>query len=81
MIQQQPPRQEYPSGVRISPKRLGFVVLLILAVVFAVQNSQHVDLSLFFWDFRMRLVWALLIFGLVGAILGWMLPKLRRNRR
>lgn len=81
MIQQQPPRQEYPTGVRISPKRLAFVILLILAVVFAAQNSQHVDLTVFFWEFRMRLVWALLVFGLIGAILGWMVPKLRRSRR
>lgn len=81
MIQQQPPRREYPTGIRISPKRLAFVVLLILAVVFAAQNSHRVDLTVFFWEFRMRLVWALLIFGLIGAILGWMVPKLRRSRR
>jgi len=80
VIQQQPPRREYPTGVGISPKRLAFAILLILAVVFAAQNSQRVDLTLFFWEFRMRLVWALLIFGLIGAILGWMVPVLRRRR-
>jgi uncharacterized integral membrane protein len=82
MVQQQPARREYPSGgVRVSPKAVAFVLLLILAVIFAAQNSQRVDLTLFFWEFRMRLVWALLIFGLIGAILGWMVPFLRRGRR
>jgi uncharacterized integral membrane protein len=81
VIQQQPPRREYPTGISLSPKRVAFVILLILAVVFAAQNSQRVDLTVFFWEFRMRLVWALLIFGLIGAILGFMVPFLRRGRR
>lgn len=81
MVQQQPPRREYPTGIQLPPRRIAFVLLLILAIVFAAQNSQRVDLTVFFWDFRMRLVWALLIFGLIGAILGWMVPLLRRGRR
>jgi uncharacterized integral membrane protein len=81
VIQQQPPRREYPAGIQLSPKRVIFIVLLILAVIFAAQNSQRVDLTVFFWEFRLRLVWALLIFGLVGAILGWMVPWLRAGRR
>jgi uncharacterized integral membrane protein len=81
MVQQQPPRREYPTGIQLSPRRIAFVLLLILAIVFAAQNSQRVDLTVFFWDFRVRLVWALLIFGLIGAILGWMVPLLRRGRR
>lgn len=79
--QPQPVRRERPSGVQLSPKRIVFIILLIVAIVFAAQNSQRVDLTLLFWDFRMRLVWALLIFGVIGAILGWMVPLLRRGRR
>lgn len=81
-MQYQPPRREFPrGGVRMSPKLIIFVILLVLAVIFAAQNSQRVDLTLFFWDFRLRLVWALLIFGLIGAVLGWMVPRLRAGRR
>ncbi len=79
-MQQQPPRREYPSGIQLSPLRVAFVVILILAIVFAAQNAQRVDLTVFFWEFRIRLVWALLIFGLIGAVLGWMVPRVRRNR-
>ncbi len=79
-MQQQPPRREYPSGIQLSPRRVAFVVILILAIVFAAQNAQRVDLTGFFWEFRIRLVWALLIFGLIGAVLGWMVPRVRRNR-
>jgi uncharacterized integral membrane protein len=81
MIQQQPARREFPSGMRVSPRAVIFLVLLVLAVIFAAQNSERVDLTLFFWEFRLRLVWALLIFGLVGAVLGWMVPRLRSGSR
>jgi uncharacterized integral membrane protein len=81
-MQQQPARRDYPTGgVLMSPKVVIFFVLLVLAVIFAAQNSERVDLTLFFWDFRLRLVWALLIFGVVGAILGWMVPRLRAGSR
>jgi uncharacterized integral membrane protein len=81
-MQYQPPRRDFPMGsVRLSPKRVLFGILLLLAIIFAVQNSQRVELSVFFWEFRLRLVWVLLIFGLIGAILGWMVPRLRAGRR
>lgn len=81
VIQQQPPRREYPSGIHLSPKLVAFVILLILSIVFAAQNAQRVDLTVFSWEFRMRLVWALLIFGGIGAVLGWMVPRMRRGRQ
>lgn len=82
MIQQQPPRREFPTGrVRLTPKLVIFIVLLLLAVIFAAQNSQRVDLTLLFWDFRLRLVWALVIFGLVGVALGWIMALLLATRR
>ena len=80
-MERQPAQPARTGGFQVSPKLVIFAILLILAVIFAAQNSQRVELTLFFWEFRMRLVWALLIFGLVGAILGWMVPLLRRGRR
>ena len=68
-------------GIHVTPKLIVFIVLLVLAVLFAAQNSERVDLTLFFWDFELRLVWALLAFALIGAILGWMVPKIRSGSR
>jgi uncharacterized integral membrane protein len=69
------------GGFRVTPKMLVFIVLLVLAIVFAVQNSDHVDVQVYFWDVRLRLVWALLIVGVIGAILGWILPRIRSGAR
>ena len=83
MSQQPQPtaRRSGPIQIRWTPKLIVFLVLLVLALIFALQNLSHVDVSLLFWEVRMRLVWALLTFTLVGAILGWMVPKLRSGRR
>lgn len=66
--------------VRWTPRLIIALVLLFLALVFALQNFDHVDVNILFWDFSMRLVWALMIFALIGAVLGWMLPKFRSRR-
>jgi uncharacterized integral membrane protein len=63
------------------PRLVAFIVLLILLLVFVAQNSERVDVSLLFWDFHMRLVWALLGSAVVGVLLGWMVPRLWPRRR
>lgn len=68
-------------GIRLTPKLITFVVLLLLALIFASQNFEHVDVTVLFWEFHMRLVWALLAFALIGAILGWMVPRIRAGSR
>jgi uncharacterized integral membrane protein len=80
-MERQPARTRDDGGLRLTPRRVIFIVLLVLAVVFAAQNAQWVDLTVYFWEFRLRLVWALLIFGAIGALLGWMVPRLRAGRR
>lgn len=67
--------------LRWTPRLITFIVLMALAVVFAVQNAEHVDITVLFRELRMRLVWALVAFGLIGAILGWMVPRLRAGSR
>lgn len=57
------------------------VVLAVLLLIFALTNLQHVDVSLLFWEVRMRLVWALLLFGLIGVVIGLAAPRFRSPRR
>ena len=60
-----------------TPKLIGFLVLLVLSLILLLQNWGHVYVYVLFWDFRIRLVWALLGAFLLGALLGWMVPHLR----
>lgn len=70
-----------PFGVRVTPRLIVWLVLLVLLVIFIGQNAQHVDVTLYFWEFRMRLIWVLLGAALIGAILGWLVPRVRRASR
>jgi uncharacterized integral membrane protein len=52
------------------------VALLILIV----QNSQKVEVNFFFASTETPLVFALVIAGLLGFVIGWLLPRVRRGR-
>ena len=62
-----------------TPKLIGALVLLTLSLILLLQNWGHVYVYLLFWDFRIRLVWALLGAFLLGALLGWLVPNLREE--
>ncbi len=54
------------------------LIVLALFVVFAVENGRTVRVRFLFWQVNTSLSWALLVAGLLGLILGLMLPWLRR---
>lgn len=57
----------------------GIAVLLLLIIV--LQNSQHVEFKLLFiFDTSAPLVVLLLIAALIGAVIGYTAPILRRHR-
>lgn len=62
-----------------TPKLIAALVLLVLALILLLQNWGHVYVYLLLWEFRIRLVWALLGTFLLGALLGWMVPNLREE--
>lgn len=70
-------------GVRFqwTPKLIAWLVLLVISLILIFQNWEPVDISLLFWDFSIRLAWALITVFLVGALLGWAVPRLRSGRR
>jgi uncharacterized integral membrane protein len=58
-----------------------WVVVAVLVVILILQNNRDVRVELYFWDVTVSL-WVLLLGTLVvGMLLGWALPKLRRGRR
>jgi uncharacterized integral membrane protein len=56
---------------------IGIVVVLLLILIF--QNSQKVEVHFFFADTHTPLIFALLIATILGALVGWLLPHLRRR--
>jgi uncharacterized integral membrane protein len=59
-----------------------FYVLVAAGValaIFVLQNSQKVTVEFFFTETDTPLVFALLIAGALGALVGWAAPRVRRG--
>ena len=56
---------------------LGFVGLLL--AIFVIQNLQKVQVDFLFIHTTTPLVFALVIAGVLGALIGWLGPKVRRG--
>lgn len=79
MDHREPPVTERREGFHWKPWAIGIAVLLLAILV--AQNSQKVEVNFFFAETRTPLVFALLIAGALGAIIGWLAPRLRRHER
>jgi uncharacterized integral membrane protein len=53
----------------------------ILLAIFVIQNSQSVKVEFLFTSTDTPLIFALLVAGALGAIIGWAWPHVRRGRR
>ena len=56
-------------------------ILIALAVIVALQNSQDADVDILFVSTTAPLIVMLLIFLGIGALLGYVAPVIRRHRR
>ena len=59
----------------------GLGVIVVLVLIFILQNSQSVRVKFLFFDASMPLIFALLITVVVGMIIGYVWPVVRRHRR
>ncbi|MGH2740733.1 MAG: LapA family protein [Actinomycetota bacterium] len=57
---------------------LGLAVLVIF-IVFIVQNSDEVDVDFVFFSSRIALIWVFLGCALIGALATWLLGRPRRR--
>ncbi|MFN8161246.1 MAG: lipopolysaccharide assembly protein LapA domain-containing protein [Solirubrobacterales bacterium] len=78
-----PTKAHAPTGGQgeTSWRRWVLYVAIALLVVIALQNSQTVRVKVLFIDGSAPLILALLIAALLGAVIGYALPILRRHRR
>lgn len=71
----------HPTGRGIGFKQGLLVVCAILLVLFFVLNFQKVKVHLLVATVEMPLVIALAIAAVLGWLLGWAVPRLRRGGR
>ena len=81
MAETDPRRRSEPGGGRQSWRRWGLITVGVVLLLFMALNSQTVKVNLIFGSAEMPLIFALLIAALLGAIVGWVVPKVRRNER
>ncbi len=67
------PRPDRSRQVRI----YAAAAVAVLALILIVQNSQSVQFRFFFAETNMPLVFGLLIAFALGALVGWLLPRVR----
>ena len=57
----------------------GFFALLALILV--IQNSEEVDFNFFFAEINTPLFFGLIVAFILGALTGWLVPKVRGGGR
>jgi uncharacterized integral membrane protein len=62
-------------------RRWALIVLAVVLLLFMALNSQKVEVNLIFGSAEMPLIFALLIAACLGALVGWVVPKVRRPER
>lgn len=60
-------------------KRWALGAAAIVLAIFVIQNSQKVTVDFLFTTTDTPLVFALLIAGALGALIGWLGPRVRRH--
>jgi uncharacterized integral membrane protein len=58
---------------------IGIAVLLL--VIFIAENSQEVEIRFLFVETNTPLIFGLLVAGILGFLIGWLAPIVRRGRR
>lgn len=57
------------------------IAVTALALVLIVQNSQETTVKFLFAETEMPLFFALLVATLLGTLIGWLAPRVRRGSR
>ncbi len=56
------------------------LVAIVLLLIFVIQNAQEVSIDfLFFTSIETPLILALVFSALLGALIGWLAPRVRRR--
>jgi uncharacterized integral membrane protein len=65
----------------MEPKKIVFVLAIILAIFIILQNTYTVTLTLLFWDFEISLILLVLLTMLIGFVLGYLVNSFRSGKK
>jgi uncharacterized integral membrane protein len=74
------PRTGREVNARATVRLVVLALLLIYAIVFIVMNTNDVEISFVFFSATVSLIVALVLVGLIGAIVGWLARGQARKR-
>lgn len=74
------PDELQPQVKRSSWRSWALGVAVLLVVIFTAENSQEVEVKFLFVNTTTPLIFALLIAALLGAVIGYVGPLVRRHR-
>ena len=60
-------------------KTIIILILTVLAVVILIQNTQVVEVQIFFWKIAMSRIIMMTFLLIVGFIIGYFVPKLQKK--
>ncbi len=64
----------------MSAKIWGVMILLILLVVFSLQNTQSTTVKFLFWEANTSGAFLILITFILGLAIGWLLGTLKKPK-
>jgi uncharacterized integral membrane protein len=64
----------------MSAKIWGVVILLILLVIFCLQNTQSTTIKFLFWEANTSGALLIIITFIVGLAIGWLLATLKKPK-
>jgi uncharacterized integral membrane protein len=73
----------YRETTVLRAKLIGLLVLMLLALIFLLQNTAVVEIRFLFWSLPMSRALFMLLFLVIGVASGWLLHSyvhLRRSR-
>jgi uncharacterized integral membrane protein len=60
-------------------KTIFWIIILILAVIFAFQNTENVKLTVYFWKFNSPLIIVILVSIIIGLLSGIYIRGIKRE--
>ena len=58
-----------------------FMIIVVLFTYFVTQNTENVDIYVFFWKYNISKIILIVMIGFVGVLLGLILDSIFRSRQ
>ncbi len=65
----------------MNPKIIGIIVLIVILVIFALQNANPLNIRFLFWAFETSAVLSILVSFLIGFLVGWLVLLLGTRKQ